>query len=149
MMDGLEVGAPASKQLLLAPGFSQDVPLQQHRNTPSRGFLEADAWLVVFQLSVCYNCSLLFWVLASIKILAEGRVGIGGRRRVTTRFSWPWCFVFLLQGIVELGCKENLPGVGVHRAARGSSGTAGPEGGVGGGSQGLAPPGVPEWGLGM
>lgn len=27
-MDGLEVGAAASKHLLLAPGFSQDVPLQ-------------------------------------------------------------------------------------------------------------------------
>lgn len=76
-----------------------------HRNTPSRGFLEAGAWLVIFQPSVCYNCSLLFRVLASIKILAEGRVGIGGSRRVTTCFSWQQCCVFLLQGIVELGCK--------------------------------------------
>lgn len=58
-----------------------------HRNTPSRGFLEAGAWLVILQPSVCYNCNLLFGVLASIKILAEGEVGIGGRRRVTICFS--------------------------------------------------------------
>lgn len=70
-----------------------------HRNTPSRGFLEAGAWLVKFQPSVCYNCSLLFRVLASTETPAEGKVGISGRRRVTTCFSWQQCSVFLLQGI--------------------------------------------------
>lgn len=38
---------------------------------------------------------------------------------------------------------ETCQGFCVHRAAKGSSGTAGPERGVGGASQGLAPPGVP------
>lgn len=55
-------------------------------NTCSRGFLEAGAWLVKFQQAVHYNCNLLFRMLAFIKILAEGRVGVGRKEESDNMF---------------------------------------------------------------
>lgn len=55
-------------------------------NARSRGFLEAGAWLVKFQQAVLYNCSLLFRMLAFIKILAEGKVGVGRKEESDNMF---------------------------------------------------------------
>lgn len=55
-------------------------------NTRSRGFLEAGAWPVEFQQAVPYSWNLLFHMLAFIKILVEGKVGVGRREEGDNMF---------------------------------------------------------------
>lgn len=113
-------------------------------NARSRGFLEAGACLVKFQQAVRYNCNLLFRVLAFIKILAEGKVGVGRKEEGDN--------MFLLAVLLGVPAQSNC-GAGIQIKAgvwcspsswRDFGGTVGPGRVIGVTAEALAPPGVSQ-----
>jgi len=114
-------------------------------NTHSRGFLEAGAWLIKFQQAVHYNYNLLFCMLAFIKILAEGKFGVGRKEESDNMFLLAVVLGVPAQSKCGAGMQVKTAGCLVFAAQlEGLPWHCGPGKGVGVTPEALAPPGVSQ-----